>query len=125
MAPTVHAPSAASDPDVFGAERLQRQYTDRQAAFAPSVRWKYSNLAYAVAGLVVEKVSGERWADYVEQNIFKPLEMNGTSVDKDVSGLAVPYGRRMPYGSREVLPFLELKCRSYLTFDVPQLLSNK
>ena len=90
-------------------DELQRQYTDRQAAFAPSVRWKYSNLAYAVAGLVVEKVSGERWADYVEQNIFKPLEMNGTSVDKDVSGLAVPYGRRMPYGSREVLPFVDAR----------------
>jgi CubicO group peptidase (beta-lactamase class C family) len=90
-------------------DELQRLYTDRQAAFAPSVRWKYSNLAYAVAGLVVEKVSGERWADYVEQNIFKPLEMNGTSVDKDVSGLAVPYGRRMPDGSREVLPFVDAR----------------
>lgn len=91
------------------AEELQRLYAERQAAFAPSVRWKYSNLGYAVAGLVVEKVSGERWADYVERNIFKPLQMNSSSVDKNVPGLAVPYGRRMPDGKREVLPFVDAR----------------
>ena len=91
------------------AEELQRLYAERQAAFAPSVRWKYSNLGYAVAGLVVEKVSGERWADYVERNIFKPLQMNSSSVDRNVPGLAVPYGRRMPDGKREVLPFVDAR----------------
>jgi D-alanyl-D-alanine carboxypeptidase len=91
------------------AEQLERLYPDRQAAFAPSVRWKYSNLGFAVLGAVVEKVSGERWADYVEQNIFKPLDMNDSSVDKNVAGLAVPYGRRMPDGSREVLPFVDAR----------------
>jgi D-alanyl-D-alanine carboxypeptidase len=90
-------------------EELQRLYPDRQSAFAPSTRWKYSNLAFAVAGLVVEKVSGERWADYVERNIFKPLGMNASSVDQNVPGLAVPYGRRMPDGSREVLPFVDAR----------------
>jgi CubicO group peptidase (beta-lactamase class C family) len=90
-------------------DELQRLYADRQAAFAPSVRWKYSNLAYAVAGLVVEKVSGERWADYVERHIFKPLNMNDSTVDRNVPGLAVPYGRRMPDGTREVLPFVDAR----------------
>ena len=90
-------------------EEIQRLYADRHAAFAPSVRWKYSNLAYAIAGLVVEKVSGQRWADYVERNIFKPLDMHDSSVDKDVAGLAVPYGRRMPDGTREVLPFVDAR----------------
>ncbi|MDP9089746.1 MAG: beta-lactamase family protein [Pseudomonadota bacterium] len=88
-------------------DELQRLYADRQAAFAPSVRWKYSNLAYAVAGQVVEKVSGERWSVYVERNIFKPLGMDASSVDRDILGLAVPYGRRMPDGTREVLPFVD------------------
>src|SRR3982074_460753 len=67
-------------------DELPRLYADRQAAFAPSVRWKYSNLAYAVAGQVVEKVSGERWSVYVERNIFKPLGMDASSVDRDISG---------------------------------------
>ncbi len=90
-------------------EELRRSYSDRQAAFAPSVRWKYSNLAYAIAGLVVEQVSGQRWEDYVAQQIFKPLGMGDTSVDQNVPGLAVPYGRRMPDGTRELLPFVDAR----------------
>ncbi len=88
-------------------DELRRLFADRHAAFPPSVRWKYSNLAYSIAGMVVEKVSGEKWADYVQQNIFNPLGMNDSSVDKIVSGMAVPYGRRMPDGTREVLPFVD------------------
>ena len=91
------------------ADQLRRLYADRQSAFAPSVVWKYSYLAYAVAGMIVEQVSGERWADYVDRNIFKPVGMLASSVDKDVPGLAVPYGRRMPDGSREVLPFVDAR----------------
>ena len=90
-------------------EELRRLYADRQAPFAPSVRWKYSNLAYAVAGTLIEQVSGSTWADYVNRNIFKPLSMNASSVDKNVAGLAVPYGRRMPDGTREVLPFVDAR----------------
>ena len=88
---------------------LKGMYGERQAAFAPSVRWKYSNLAYSVAGLVIENVTGEKWADYVGHNIFQPLGMTDSSVDKNASGLTVPYGRRMPDGSREVLPFVDAK----------------
>jgi CubicO group peptidase (beta-lactamase class C family) len=90
-------------------DEIERLYADRQAPFAPSVRWKYSNFAFALAGLVTEKVSGMRWADYVQRNIFDPLGMTVSSVDRDVPGLAVPYGRRMPDGSRAVLPFVDAR----------------
>jgi D-alanyl-D-alanine carboxypeptidase len=82
---------------------------NRQAAFPASTRWKYSNLAYTVAGLVVEQVSGERWADYVQRHIFAPLGMTASSVDRNVDGLAVPYARRMPDGTRQVLPFVDAR----------------
>lgn len=90
-------------------DQLREQYPERQAAFPPATRWKYSNLGYSIAGAVVEKVSGQKWADYVDQNIFKPLGMSSSSVDKNVPGLAVPYGRRMPDGTREVLPFVDAR----------------
>lgn len=90
-------------------DELKHLFADRQSAFAPSVRWKYSNLGYSIAGMVVEQVSGQRWADYVEQNLFQPLGMTSSSVDKNVPGLTVPYGRRMPDGTREVLPFVDAR----------------
>ena len=35
--------------------------------------------------------------------------MNASSVDQNVSGLAVGYGRRMPDGSRDVMPFIDAR----------------
>lgn len=88
---------------------LKKLYADRQAAFAPSVRWKYSNLAFAVAGLVVEQITGQKWADYIERNVFTPLGMSESSVDKNVPGLTVPYGRRIPDGTRAIIPFIDAR----------------
>ena len=41
--------------------------------------------------MVVEQVSGMTWADYLQRNIFDPLGMSASSVDKKVAGLAVGY----------------------------------
>ena len=81
----------------------------RQPPYPAETRWKYSNLAYTLAGMVVEQVSGQTWADYVTQHIYQPLGMVNSSVDKEVPGLATGYGRRMPDGSRVVMPFVDAR----------------
>jgi CubicO group peptidase (beta-lactamase class C family) len=90
-------------------EELKALMPKRRAAFPPETRWKYSNLAYTLAGMIVEQVSGQTWADYVTAHIFQPLGMAGSSVDKPVPGLAIGYGRRMPDGSRAVMPFVDAR----------------
>ncbi len=90
-------------------DELQTLTADRQAAFPPEVRWKYSNLAYSLAGMVIETVSGEKWADYVQRHIYQPLGMSASSVDQNVTGLAVGYNRRMPDGSQLVMPFVDAR----------------
>ena len=90
-------------------EELRGLMAERQAPFAPEVRWKYSNLAYSIAGMVVERVSGLTWADYIQRHIFDPLGMKSSSVDKNVAGMAVGYGRRRPDGTRAVNPFIDAK----------------
>ncbi len=87
-------------------ERLGRQET----IFPSATRWKYSNLALTIAGEVVETVSGLPFADYVKKNILDPLEMTSTSVVFPVSHakkLVTGYGRRLPDGARERLPFVD------------------
>jgi D-alanyl-D-alanine carboxypeptidase len=91
------------------ADQLRGLMPERLAPFAPEVRWKYSNLAYSIAGLVIEAVSGQKWADYIHQHIYQPLGMSSSSVDQNVSGLAVGYGRRMPDGSRAINPFIDAR----------------
>jgi D-alanyl-D-alanine carboxypeptidase len=90
-------------------DELRALIPARHAAFSPEMRWKYSNLAYSVAGLIVEAVSGRSWADYVRQEIFEPLGMGASSVDTNVAGLAVGYGRRMPDGTRATTPFIDAR----------------
>jgi CubicO group peptidase (beta-lactamase class C family) len=53
--------------------------------------FQYSNLNFDIAGLIVEKVSGQPYADYVTQNIFEPLEMRhsyGSRAPAVADGLA-------------------------------------
>ena len=90
-------------------EQLRELIPAREAPFAPEIRWKYSNLGFSIAGMIVEAVSGQKWADYVQREIFQPLGMSASSVDKNVAGLAVGYGRRMPDGMRAVNPFIDAR----------------
>ncbi|HYC52111.1 MAG TPA: serine hydrolase domain-containing protein [Gemmatimonadaceae bacterium] len=97
------------------ADEIRALIADRQAPFAPSVRWKYSNLAYTLAGMVAEQASGQSWAEYVQRNIFTPLGMTESSVDRKVEGLAIGYGRRMPDGTRQVMPFVDARAMGAAT----------
>lgn len=90
-------------------EQLRGLMAERQAPFSPEVRWKYSNLAFSIAGMVIEAVSGQKWADYVQQHIYTPLGMTSSSVDQDAAGLAIGYGRLMPDGTRAVNPFIDAR----------------
>jgi D-alanyl-D-alanine carboxypeptidase len=98
-----------SDLDFPTPDEVRELMSDRQAPFAPEVRWKYSNLAYTIAGMVVEEVSGMAWAEYLQRNIFDPLGMSSSSVDLPDTRMATGYGRRMPDGSREVFPFVDAR----------------
>lgn len=48
--------------------------------FQPDRRYKYSNTGYAMLALIVERLSGLPFDEYMEQKIFKPLGMTSTFV---------------------------------------------
>lgn len=52
----------------------------------PESKWQYSGGGYTILQLVIEKISGETFADYMQKNIFKPLKMKHTSfnIDKEI-----------------------------------------
>jgi CubicO group peptidase (beta-lactamase class C family) len=95
--------------DFPAAGDVRRFVESGQAALPPETRWKYSNLAYTLAGMIVETLSGETWAEYLQKHIFEPLGMADSSVDRPVEGLATGYGRRMPDGSRARMPFVDAR----------------
>jgi CubicO group peptidase (beta-lactamase class C family) len=57
--------------------------------------YEYSNANYNLAGLIVEAVSGQSYADYVQQHIFDPLEMRHSTASAQAEarlGLAQGHG---------------------------------
>jgi len=46
-------------------------------------RFHYSNLAFALLGIVVERVSGESYTDYVEKHLLRPVGLKRTTFEPD------------------------------------------
>ncbi|MEW6757919.1 MAG: serine hydrolase domain-containing protein [Acidobacteriota bacterium] len=64
--------------------------------FEPGTSRRYSNAGYVVLGLIVERVSGRSYYDYVRENVFGPAGMTDTDsyeADVPVSNLAEGYTR--------------------------------
>ncbi|KQT23802.1 hypothetical protein ASG22_07170 [Chryseobacterium sp. Leaf405] len=52
-------------------------------SFLPGSKWEYNNVNFCIAALIIEKVSGMSYADYLEKNIFKPAKMKNSFVPND------------------------------------------
>ncbi|HEY3515577.1 MAG TPA: serine hydrolase, partial [Gammaproteobacteria bacterium] len=61
---------------------------DQPLEFTPGDRMSYSNSGYVLLGMIVERVSGKSYAEYLRDSIFKPLGMNDTGYD--VSATILP-----------------------------------
>ncbi len=61
--------------DILNSEMPQRVRPPGQYA-------SYSNHGVGIAGLIIEEVSGQTWADYVQDNVLDPLDMSKTSLDQ-------------------------------------------
>ncbi len=48
--------------------------------FPPGSRYRYSNAAYCLLSLIVEKLSGETYPAYIRNHVFAPLNMTRSSV---------------------------------------------
>ena len=46
--------------------------------FQPGTAYRYSNSGYAVLAMIIEKISGMSFAEFLKENIFMPIGMNNT-----------------------------------------------
>ena len=49
-------------------------------AYPPGTKWSYSNLGYATLGILIHRVTGKFYGDFLQERIFKPLDMSTTRI---------------------------------------------
>jgi CubicO group peptidase (beta-lactamase class C family) len=75
------------------AEKILDVWGHKPLDFEPGTKWQYSNTNYVIAGVIVEKVSGEPLLQFLQQKIFAPLNMNSVAdTDKTKLGDTDPTG---------------------------------
>lgn len=113
-----------------------QQIVDRWAKkpldFTPGTQWQYSNTGYVVAGMIIEKVSGQPLLDFLKARIFTPLGI--AAYDQDLAigpGFPQGYGRAALGPLRPVTPAahgwlyaageLSMSAKSLALWDVARL----
>ena len=63
----------------FGPDEALAVARDMQASNAPGAAFDYSNTPYLLLGLLIEQVTGQTWAEALEERIFTPAGMTDTT----------------------------------------------
>jgi Beta-lactamase/Aspartyl protease len=72
-------------------------FVDKPLLFEPGTQQRYSNAGYIVLGLIIERVTGQSYYDYVREHIFKPAGMRDTdsyALEDKVPNRATPITKR-------------------------------
>ena len=86
----------------------------------PDVHFAYCNTNYALLGLIIEKASGESYADFLQQEFFSPLNMKDTYIydNQRDSATAMPsYDYR---GRREAFTYLDCGIGDKNVYSTPE-----
>ena len=76
-----HTSGLGDYPESFS---LQKDYTEEELlamitaqplSFSPGQKWSYSNLAYVTLGILIHKISGKFYGDFLKERIFEPAGM--------------------------------------------------
>ena len=49
-------------------------------AFAPGTKWSYSNIGYLLLGVMIHRITGQFYGDFLKEKIFEPLGMTTTRI---------------------------------------------
>lgn len=90
------APPGKTRHDVVSLQDYFELFKDQPLQFEPGTRQQYSNAGYVVLGLLIEKLSGENYYEYVRRHIYEPAGMTQTGswrIDRWPANTAIGYTR--------------------------------
>jgi CubicO group peptidase (beta-lactamase class C family) len=67
------------------AEQIVLRVKDKPLDFEPGEKYKYDNTGYVLLGYIIEKITGESYAKFLQDNLFTPAGMADSGYDSPVS----------------------------------------
>jgi CubicO group peptidase (beta-lactamase class C family) len=67
--------------NAYSPAQLVNLFADSTLEFKPGERFAYSNSGYILLGYIIEKVTGKKYEQVLQENIFTPLRMSNTGYD--------------------------------------------
>jgi len=86
-------------------DELLEQFKNSKLKFEPGTGYDYNNFGYLLLAQIIENVSGQSYADFMEQAIFKPADMKNSAI-----GSFEPSNQR-------ALPYLGLGMNQIVEFE--------
>jgi CubicO group peptidase (beta-lactamase class C family) len=80
MAALANGFASLPDKTVYLTAESFKSATEDTISFKPGERHQYSDVGYFLLGMIIEKASGQRYKDFLEDQFFTPLGMTSTSV---------------------------------------------
>jgi CubicO group peptidase (beta-lactamase class C family) len=69
--------------DLAGREASQKEFLslirDQPLDFTPGTRWYYSNTGYYLLGVLLERVTGQTYAEYIREHVARPAGLTATT----------------------------------------------
>ena len=90
------APDGKTRHDVVSLQDYFELFKNEPLQFEPGSKQQYSNAGYIVLGLLIEKLSGENYYEYIRRHIYEPAGMTQTGswrVDRWPANTAIGYTR--------------------------------
>ena len=100
----------------YGSPFTRREMFDRLRYLEPNkgfrAAWQYNNLMYMAAGVLIERVAGCTWEEFIQQRLFAPLGMTHSNlsitVSQGLADFAQPYHLEKDADAAAQVPFRNL-----------------
>lgn len=94
-------------------EKTISYFKNKKLDFEPGEKFSYSNSGYILLSYIIEKVSGQSFAEFIETQIFHPLGMKNSGVFKG-DGVITNLANGYRYGDKgiENAPYIDMSIPS-------------
>ncbi|SDN16404.1 serine hydrolase domain-containing protein [Acetanaerobacterium elongatum] len=83
-------------------ERTVRTLIGTELVSVPGQKYQYATINYDVLGLLIEKLSGMTYEDYLTRNVLSPMGLTDTHMVRDYSPEQLATGYKLSFGTPSV-----------------------